>query len=102
MGASVVDYFRTGGFVMADEPIVCSHAMGSSRQVKNGQLLPEKDPCQICGLPRCVIGITYDTEESFERFPPENLDHLRCNDEPIKTVVGVDISEWDKEVVNDN
>jgi hypothetical protein len=73
---------------MADESTVCSHEMGSSRQVKHGQLLPEENPCQICGLPLCVLVIVYDTQESLQQFPPENLTHLRCDGEPIKTVVG--------------
>ncbi len=63
------------------------------RQVKNGQLLPEKDPCHICGLPRCIGVVSYDTQESFEQFPPGNLDYLRCGGEPIKVVMGIDLDK---------
>lgn len=66
---------------------------GGGRQVKNGQLLPEKDPCQICELPRCIGVVSYDTQESFEQFPPENLDHLRCGEEPITVLMGVDLDQ---------
>jgi hypothetical protein len=37
--------------------------------------------------------IGYDTQESLDKYPPENLDHLRCNGMGIKTYVGIDIDE---------
>lgn len=72
---------------------VCPHQPGGGRQVLNGQLLPEAEPCKICGMPKPIHVMIYDTQESLDQFPPESVRHLWFGDEPPKIIVGVSFNE---------